>query len=217
MSARRPRLLALALLAACSRPPPPPPSPAPAQPAPAPAEASPAPAGADAPPVPGATGDAAAPAPAPPPDGAAPAAGRSPAGPVTAAALVREAVVLRAAGDPTALSTDAETVVEPDARFRVTLGAESRDARLLLLDAADAIVPSTASHAIGDETELTLSPTDPLVPGSRYRLRVDGAVGRELHAGDRAYAPALYALRVAGEPPPPLPSPKRRAKGKKHR
>jgi hypothetical protein len=39
-------------------------------------------------------------------------------------------------------------------------------------------------------------------------------VERELHAGDRPYAPAMYALKVAGEPPPPPPP---RKKGKKGR
>jgi hypothetical protein len=121
---------------------------------------------------------------------------------------------VRSAGDPVTLAPDAETVVEPDDRFRLELREGSHDARLVLLDASDAVVPSSATHEIGDETRLTLTPSQPMVPGSRYVLRLDGAVQRELHAADRAYTPALYRLRVAGDPPAPLPPP-RRGKGKR--
>src|SRR5512140_2835403 len=219
MSVRRPCLLALAILASCSRPPAPEPTPAPSPPSPAleagtrddPPGAAASTEGAGPIAAPG--GAAATGAPAATAGEPTPAAPAKP-GPVTALALVREAAVLPATGDPVPLAAEGETVVEPDARFRVELREASHDARLLLLNAADAAVPSTASHEIGDLTHLTLSPTEPLVPGSRYTLRLDGAVGRELHAGDRAYLPGLYPLRVAGEPPPPPPP---RKKGKKAR
>jgi len=222
MPVLRPCLLALAILSACSRPPPAP-EPAAAPTAPVVTTASvalpppaPATAGAQEP-----AGAATAPAPVPatatiPPT---PASAATPAPkPValTAAALVLETAVLRSSGEAGTLAPEGETVVEPDARFRIDLREASGDARLLLLDGADAAVPSRTSHEIGDATRLTLSPSEPLTPGGHYVLRVDGAVGRELHAGDRSYAPALYALKVAGEPPPP-PPPRAKKKAKRSR
>lgn len=113
---------------------------------------------------------------------------------------------------PTPLSPDGETVVDPASRFRVVLAGASRDARLLLLDAAGAAVPASEAAEVGAATILTLAPSTALTPGSRYSLRLDGAVGRELHLGDKGYPPTRYALRAAGDPPPPptRASPKKR-------
>jgi hypothetical protein len=142
----------------------------------------------------------AAPTPAPTPE---PAQVATPA-PEAPAAAVKEASELPP-GDgssPTPLSPDGETVVDPASRFRVVLAGASRDARLLLLDATGAAVPASEATEVGAATTLTLAPSTALTPGSRYQLRLDGAVGRELHLGDKGYPPSRYALRAAGEPPP---------------
>jgi hypothetical protein len=158
-----------------------------------------------------------APPPAPePPAEAAPAAAEAPPeptppppGPAPATTVVREATALQPGDTATALDVEGSTAVDPSATFRVVLSGSSRDARLALHDAADAAVPSSSTVELGDTTVLTLSPSAPLVPGSRYRLRLDGAVTRELHLGDRSLTPAVWALQAAGEPPPPPPPRKR--------
>jgi hypothetical protein len=104
-----------------------------------------------------------------------------------------------------------EFVVDPGASFEVELDARVPDARAVLLDAADAIVPSTGEREIGTATRLTVAPAAPLTPGSRYVLRVEGAATRALHATDgKAYAPVQLAMVAAGDPPPPPPRTKRR-------
>lgn len=139
---------------------------------------------------------AAEPAPSPPP---------APPAPAPASSVVREVTALQPDDTSTALAPDGVTVVDPSATFRVVLAGTSRDARLALHDAADAAVPATSGIEVGETTALTLSPAAPLVPGSRYQLRLDGAVTRELHMGDRPFTPAMYAVQAAGEPPPPPP------------
>ncbi len=106
---------------------------------------------------------------------------------------------------PAPLAPEGETVVDPGARFRVALAGACRDARLLLFDGTGAAVPSTETAEVGPSTVRTLTPAAALTPGSRYQLRLDGAAGRELHLADRAYPPARYTLRAAGDPPPPAP------------
>jgi len=180
-------LAALPLLLACDacdagRAPPtaPPPPPAPAAEAPA---ATPAPGAAPAP--------AAGPPQPPVPPQAEP-----------AAALVREVLALQPGDADLPLPADGEAAVDPSSSFRVVLSAPSKDARLALLDASDAAVPAVATTEVGQGTVLALAPSAPLVPGARYRLRLDGAVGRELHAGERPFLPASWELRAAGQPPP---------------
>lgn len=136
------------------------------------------------------------PAPAPPPP--------PPAAPERA---VKEALAVPPGEGATAapLSPDGETVVDPASSFRVVLAGTCRDARLLLLDGSGAALPAGERAEVGDTTVLSLTPGAPLLPGSRYQLRLDGAVGRELHLSDHAYPPSRYALRAAGDPPPPPP------------
>ncbi|WP_242345491.1 hypothetical protein [Anaeromyxobacter terrae] len=198
------------------------PSPAAAAPA-EPSAAAPLPGSAAAAPVSDAAVPAAAPQGAETPatvvQDAAPAAGRLAApGPATpAATLLREAVALDPAG-PIPLSRDEETVVDPATTFRLVLAAEVPEARLVLLDGADAIVASSGTREVGATSTLTLTPSAPLVPGSHYLLRLDGARTRELHdAAGRAYAPLNLSLLVAGEPPKAEPKPKPKPAPRKRR
>ncbi|ABS26353.1 hypothetical protein [Anaeromyxobacter sp. Fw109-5] len=125
----------------------------------------------------------------------------------SAATLVREAVALEPTG-PIPLARDEETVVDPAASFRVELRGEVPDGRLVLLDAADAIVPSSGMREVGATTRFTLAPAAPLVPGARYVLRLDGARARELQdVAGRTFGPLNLTVLVAGEPPKPEPKP----------
>jgi hypothetical protein len=111
-----------------------------------------------------------------------------------------------------------EVVVDPAARFEIELSVRSSDARLVLLDARDDILPATGGRELGaGTTRLSLSPAAPLVPGSRYALHLDGATDRELHddAG-REFAPITFPLLAAGTPPPPEPkAPAKKAPARK--
>lgn len=187
MTRRSPGLVAgLALLVAgCSRPAPEAP-PRPAAPAPGPATAA-----SVAPSAAVSTSAAIEPgSPAAPP-------------PLAGIALLRSAVAVEPAAR-VALAPGAETVVHPAASFEVELSARAADARLVLVDARDDLVPATATREVGAGTRLTLAPAAPLVPASRYTLRIDGASDRPLHddAG-RAFAPVTLPLLAAGAPPPP--------------
>jgi len=131
----------------------------------------------------------------------------------SAATLLRSAVAVETAAR-VALAPGSEAVVDPGATFELELSARSPDARLTLVDARDDVVPSTGARELATDTRLTVVPGAPLVPGSRYALRLDGAVERELHdAGGRAYSPLTLPILVAGTPPPP----EQRAKPKRKR
>ena len=102
-----------------------------------------------------------------------------------------------------ALTAGGETTIEPRGAFRVELPIAIADARLSLLDAGDAMVPSSGSRLVGQSTVLTLTPAAALTAGGRFRLRLDGIATRELHAGDgRRFEPVEWTLVVAGEPAP---------------
>ncbi len=136
----------------------------------------------------------------------------APAPPPTPAPTVRSAISREPAGT-TALSATAETVVDPASTFEVDLADRLPDARVVLVDAADAHVAAKDVREVGATTRLTLAPEAPLRPGSRYLLRVDGASVREMHDADgRAFAPVGFPVLVAGTPPPPEPKapPKRK-------
>lgn len=122
-----------------------------------------------------------------------------------ATAILRSAAALEpAARIP--LTPGGEVVVHPAATFEVELSARVADARLVLVDARDDLVPASGSRELAAATRLTLAPAAPLVPGSRYLLRLDGATDRELHddAG-RAFSAVSLPLLAAGSPPPPEP------------
>ena len=40
---------------------------------------------------------------------------------------------------------------------------------------------------------------------AEVEFRLDGAVTRELHLGDRSFTPAVWALQATGDPPPARP------------
>jgi hypothetical protein len=100
----------------------------------------------------------------------------------------------------TPLSAATETTIEPGASFRVELPVALGDARLSLLDAGDAMLPSAGAREVGQATLLTLKPAAALSPGSRLRIRVDGAATRELHGADgRRFAPLEWPVLVSGD------------------
>jgi hypothetical protein len=181
--------------------------PAPASPGPTlAATATPIVATSTAAPSPGALGTSTAAAPPP--------ANARPPSP-SATAILRSAVAVEPAAR-VPLTPGGEVVVHPGASFEVELSARVSDARLVLVDARDDLVPASATREVGAGTRLTLTPAAALVPASRYALRLDGAADRELHddAG-RAFAAVTLPLLAAGAPPPP--EPKRPAKKKRRR
>jgi hypothetical protein len=109
-----------------------------------------------------------------------------------------------------------EVVVAPAATFEVELSTRAPDARLVLVDAREDLVPASATRELAAGTKLTLTPAAPLVPGSHYALRLDGASRRELHdEAGRPFSAVSLPLLAAGSPPPP--EPKKPAKRRKHR
>jgi hypothetical protein len=125
--------------------------------------------------------------------------------PPSASAILRSAAALEPS-QRVPLAPGAEVVVDPSSTFEVELSARVPDARLALADARDDLVPASGTRELAQGTRLTLAPAAPLVPGSRYALRVDGAAARDLHdEAGRAFAPLSLPILVAGTPPPPEP------------
>ena len=122
-----------------------------------------------------------------------------------ATAILRSAAALEPAAR-VPLTPGGEVVVHPAATFELDLSARVADARLVLVDARDDLVAASGSRELAAGTRLTLAPATPLVPGSRYVLRLDGVTDRELHddAG-RAFSAVSLPLLAAGSPPPPQP------------
>jgi hypothetical protein len=122
--------------------------------------------------------------------------------PLPAPLIAAEAV--EPSGARVALSPSIEAIVDPASSFRVVLPGRSEDARLSLLDGADALVPATATREVGTQTVLSVAPRQPLTPASHYLLRIDGARSRNLHdTAGRAAAPVELPMVVAGTPPEP--------------
>jgi hypothetical protein len=136
-----------------------------------------------------------------------PAAAQPPPAPVP----LLSAEALEPAGARVALAPGSEAIIDPASTFRVVLPGRSDDARLSLVDGADALVAATGTREVGEQTVLTMAPRQPLTPAVRYLLRVDGARGRDLHdAAGRAAGPVELHLVVAGSPPEPAKKPARR-------
>jgi hypothetical protein len=103
----------------------------------------------------------------------------------------------------TPLDAGSENAVDPRATFRVELPLSLADARLSLLDGADAMLPCSGTREVGQATVLALTPAAALAPGARLRLRVDGAATRELQASDgRRFRPLEWMVVVTGEAEP---------------
>jgi hypothetical protein len=123
------------------------------------------------------------------------------------------AVALDAAGERP-LGGAGPAVIDPASRFRVDIAVPLLDARLSLVDASGAMVAAQGDVELGSSwARFSLAPSEPLAAGSDYALRLDGAVAAAMHDGDgRAYAPAQWPVRTAGEKPRPEPQRKRRAR-----
>jgi hypothetical protein len=133
----------------------------------------------------------------------------------TPTAILRSAVAV-ASASRIPLTPGAEAVVDPRSTFEVELSARTPDARLVLVDAHEDFVAASSTREVGASTRLTLAPAAPLVPGSRYGLRLDGVSARALHdEAGQGYEPLTLPLLAAGTPPPP--EPKKPARRKRHR
>jgi hypothetical protein len=218
-------VLALAALMACSRPTP--------SPEAASAPSGPPPVVVDAPA--GATGPSGAPAPTGSTGPAAPAVAtgaNGPTGPTgvggpTGATgpvpatpslpqLPVDAVEARLGAIAVPLSGPGSEPIDPASAFEVRLRLRTRGARLVLLDAQDALVPSTSESEVADgRSRYTLVPLEPLRTGSRYVLRLEGVESRQVLSDDgRPHEPLAVAFLVSGEPPAKAAPPK---KGQKKR
>lgn len=104
-------------------------------------------------------------------------------------------------------------MLDPGSTFEIRLPFAARGARLVLLDARDAMVPSSADAEVGATSRFTLVPLEPLLPGSRYVLRLEGLESRLVKSDDgRSFEPLAAPFQVAGEPPP---APPKKAKKKR--
>jgi hypothetical protein len=105
-------------------------------------------------------------------------------------------------------------VVDPGSTFEVRLPFAARGARLVLLDARDGMVPSSSDAQVGATSRFTLVPFEPLQPGSRHVLRLEGLESRLVISGDgRSFEPLVAPFRVAGEPPPAPPKKAKKKRG----
>ena len=145
--------------------------------------------------------ESAAPGPSGPPVAA------EPAVPPPPPALPVSSVEIRLGETSAPLASDGSTLVDPGATFDVRLPFAARGARLILLDARDSMVPSNSEVEVGGSaSRFTLVPMEPLTPGSRHVLRIEGLESRLVSSDDgRAFEPLALPFRVAGEPPPPPP------------
>ena len=125
------------------------------------------------------------------------------------------AVEARLAGSASSLLGEDIQPVDPSASFEVRLPLPVRGARLVLLDSRDSMVPSGSESEVGATSRYTLVPLEPLAPGARYVLRLEGLESRLLRSDDgRLHDPLVVPVRVAGEAPP---APPKKAKKKRVR
>jgi hypothetical protein len=121
--------------------------------------------------------------------------------PPNVAGLLEEGVVLEPGDRALPLLGEGPVVVDPGSRFRVVLRRRLPDARLVLLDAADAIVAAEGGRVLGEGTTLTLAPSRRLAAGGLYVLRVDGTATREVHdEKGNAFLPLSAPVTAAGAP-----------------
>jgi hypothetical protein len=145
--------------------------------------------------------------PAPPP--------AAPVPPTAPPRLPVVAVEARRGAAATSIPVDGASIptIDPGSTFEVRLPFAVRGARLVLLDARDAMLPSSAETEVGATSRFTLVPLEPLLPGSRHVLRLVGVETRLVKADDgRSFEPLAAPFRVSGEPPaaPPKKAKKKR-------
>ena len=148
--------------------------------------------------------------PAAPPPLAAPAPPGGPTAPLPALPVVWAEA--RASDGASALQVEGVTAVARDSTFEVAVGVRAPEARLQLLDSRDAVVPSSGSTLVADETRFRLAPDEPLRPGAEYSLRLEGLRASGVASSDgRTFQPLALRVRVAGAaaPPPRRRGPKR--------
>jgi len=157
-------------------------------------------------------------------DSAAPAAAAEPAAPPAPAApppappgplaMPLAGAEARHAGAATPLSPGSAALIDPASTFEIRVGAPARDARLVLVDSQDVLVPATVEAEVGAESRFALVPLEPLRPGSAYWLRLEGLGGRLVRSdGGRSFEPLVLPLQITGSPPPRAPpkkAPKKR-------
>ncbi len=145
-----------------------------------------------------------------------PSAPSGPTGPALLPQLPVDAVEARLGTIAVPLSGPGAEPVDPAATFEVRLPIGTRGARLVLLDAQDALVPSSSESEIAaGRSRYTLVPIEPLRSGSRYVLRLEGVESRQVISDDgQAHEPIAVAFLVSGDPPPKPAPPK---KGQKRR
>jgi hypothetical protein len=119
----------------------------------------------------------------------------------------------RVAGTATALARGPSTAVDPASAFEVRVSAPARDARLVLVDAQDLVVPAVVESEVGAESRFGLVPVEPLRPGSAYLLRLEGVGGRLVQSDDgKSFEPLVLSLQILGTPPPRAPPKKAKKK-----
>jgi hypothetical protein len=119
----------------------------------------------------------------------------------------------RVVGTATALARGPSTPVDPASAFEVRVSVPARDARLVLLDAQDVVVPAVVESEVGAESRFGLVPVDPLRPGSAYQLRLEGVGGRLVRSDDgKTFEPLVLLVQILGTPPPRAPPKKAKKK-----
>jgi hypothetical protein len=112
----------------------------------------------------------------------------------------------RHAGVGTPLTPGSAAAVEPMSSFEVRVAARVRDARLVLHDAQDVLVPAEVEAELGSESRFLLIPAEPLRPGGAYVLRMEGTGSRRVMSdGGTTFEPLVLPIQVLGTPPPRAP------------
>jgi hypothetical protein len=109
--------------------------------------------------------------------------------------------VARTGGTLVPLSPGVNSVAGPMAAFEIRAGAALPSARLVLLDAQDALVAGSGEVEVGSDTRFTFAPSEPLRAGGSYLLRLEGLTGPGIAGTDgAAYLPAAFPIQVPGHP-----------------